>query len=255
MIERITMDMQTHHLLMEGGLRPVHQRLSYASGEFQDLLHAAFGSLLPRIKKDEEGHYYHEHFDEESRETTSISRAIAPGEAWPPHEVRRLLDGWKKLRELAAGVQDPRLQAMAFGLQLPDPAVDGRCYRVYRDVHGLIRMHILHGFSHTNARHAYLAETLFDRLTVHQICAGRPPQPAARQTSQHTRPAREAAATPQPLLQQVIPAYLSVACVLALSAVFLAVFFTTIPELVRRQAQMSDIEAKAIVEPLKAPKS
>ena len=265
MNERIAIDSTNYALIQEGGLRPPHLRLNYASEQFQDIIHQAFGDLFPRIRFNYEGNFWHENFDEESRETTSLSKAFADNEAWPSHEIDRLLDGWMQLQAITARISDLPLKSMLLCLQLPDPIKDARCYRHYIDVNGVQRMHILYGFI-PNAKHTpYLAETLFeelerrnskpsakDHLSAARSASTRESIDSETHTSlsaeitAHNQPANSDGATNHsgtrrkcPLHEEIHPAY-SLSCIISLSLVFVAYFVTTVPCLMAKQIALSE---------------
>ena len=145
MFGRINIDLQRQNLIEEAGFRSPEHRLTAISDKVQEAVRSAFGDLMPRIRQDEAGKVWYENFDEESRETLSLSRALEPGEPWPEHEARRFIEGWEALRVQAQGESDPILGSFLLNLVVPDPVTRTNCYRIYTDVNGVPRLHVLWG--------------------------------------------------------------------------------------------------------------
>lgn len=145
MFGRINIDLQKQNLIEEAGFRSPEHRLTAISDKVQEAVRSAFGDLMPRIRQDEGGKVWYENFDEESRETLSLSRALEPGEPWPEHEARRFIEGWEALRVQAQGESDPNLGSFLLNLVVPDPVTRTNCYRIYFDVNGVPRLHVLWG--------------------------------------------------------------------------------------------------------------
>ncbi|MFM7181493.1 MAG: hypothetical protein ACKO2G_08530 [Verrucomicrobiales bacterium] len=71
--------------------------------------------------------------------------ALEPGEAWPDHEARRFIKGWDTLRLQAQDNPDPILGVFLRNLLVPDPVTRTNCYRIYLNVNGVPRLHVLWG--------------------------------------------------------------------------------------------------------------
>lgn len=156
MFGRITIDLKKNNLLEESGFRSPEQRLTALSDKVQQAVHSAFGNLMPRIRQDEEGKVWYEHFDEESRETLSLSRSLEPGEPWPEHEALRFIEGWEALRVRAEVEPDPNLGSFLLNMVVPDPLTRTNCYRIYLDVNGIPRLHVLWGTVAKDSKHQSL---------------------------------------------------------------------------------------------------
>ena len=156
MFGRVTIDLQKNNLLEEAGFRSPEQRLSALSEKVQEAVRSAFGDLMPRIRQDETGRVWYEHFDEESRETLSLSRPLEPGEPWPDHEALRFIEGWDTLRVRAENESDPMLGSFLLSLVVPDPITRTSCYRIYQDVNGVPRLHVLWGTVAKDSKHESL---------------------------------------------------------------------------------------------------
>ena len=233
MIERKIIDLQKFRLIEEAGMIPRHVRYSYAAEVFQRLMREAFGDLVPRIERDDNGKYFHTNRDEESRDTVSLSREFEPGEAWPRDEVGRLLAGWENLHAIATSIEDPRLREMLRNLQFPNPRRNRQCYRTYIDTNGIQRLHVLYGFAPVGVRETYAAadlmallrERYFPDSIRHEETTDWPGEEMAE-------PVRGAGR----LMNRMVSPALSLACVLSLAAVFLTYSITAYAALAESQA-------------------
>ena len=156
MFGRINIDLKKQNLIEEAGFRSPEHRLTALSDKVQEAVRSAFGDLMPRIRQDEDGRVWYENFDEESRETLALSRALEPGEPWPEHEALRFIEGWEALRVQAETESDPNLGSFLLNLVVPDPVTRTNCYRVYRDVNGIPRLHVLWGTVAKDSKHQSL---------------------------------------------------------------------------------------------------
>ena len=173
---KLPIDSNKYLLLQESGLKSPDQRLSCLNEVVQDAVLESFGNLMPAIHTDGSGAMWYEHYDEESRETTSMARPLEQGELWPWHEADRLAEGWQRLQRRAEQLRDPRLRAFLLDFVLPDPTTQSKCYRLYEDTEGVPRLHVLWGIVPKDARQQTLptgqvCEIVKSGLTtaIHQI--------------------------------------------------------------------------------------
>lgn len=197
MIGRIAIDLRRNLLLQEGGFVPPEIRLSCLSAKVQEAVRACFGNLMPSIRSDENGRCWYEHYDEESRETTSIARPLDPGEIWPNHEAERLIEGWGRLQEVAQNIADERLRGFLLDFALPDPTTQSHSYRMYKDVEGTQRLHVLWGVIPREARHQSLPTAMVCEIVRTGLTTGIQPVAPARTGSSRV-PLADAAAAGSP---------------------------------------------------------
>jgi len=147
-MERISIDIAKYQLLQEPGLKHPSLRLTYASPELQEVVHYAFGRLLPSIHFDGDGRPYYELLDDAGEDCCCRSRAAARIEEIPPEELFYLDNGLNTMRLLADQGQLPiGVTRMIAEFQLPDPETELGRYRIYTDGTGSPRLLVLWGFS------------------------------------------------------------------------------------------------------------
>jgi hypothetical protein len=152
--------------IQPSGFVPPSQRTDYSDPLVQDLLKEAFGDQFPKLESVERNTAIYRHDDPAVRSLVDCVAAQSIQDI-PQAEIMRLLQGWIVLRKIVIETTVPQgVRSLLMNLQVPDPRVAPRFYRVSGSKNEEKKLFVLIGFEGPDAPSMALEEAIATMLNV-----------------------------------------------------------------------------------------